>query len=404
MNKEAGFSYTPDTEFYHTDFINTLQEALGNSLEIKKRKFNNDMPLYLVEGADHVMYVTWINGDNFAQAFTDMCLSGVGFTYDADAAGANVKRLGMIFPFFDARQDKRTRKPVPDSLDHAIVKNQAVTNEAIARAVGKVAQASYVITLDTHSYDTRKRFEANGVEFLNVTAARPIVETLRERNLLTDNLKTTVATTDLGDLSRALAVQKLIPEAELAIVLKDRIISESGTESIIQQKLVYGDVRGKRVILFDDLLSSGKTAEQGKDLMLDHGACEVIVCVTHPVCVGDYYNNVREILADSRVPMVLTTDSLPFEKRRSGGISVPYIEISPGVRKELTVIPIAPFMARIMHHVLTQPSIEQAREYFKEDILDVRDPYDVFLDIVGYKLSRPQDVAQYNEGQIFPLT
>ena len=71
---------------------------------------------------------------------------------------------------------------------------------------------------------------------------------------------------------------------------------------------VVGDVRDKRPLLVDDMISTGATVEAAVDAMLAHGSRpDVIVAATHGLFVG----KAADRLSRPEGARVLVTDSLP---------------------------------------------------------------------------------------------
>lgn len=91
------------------------------------------------------------------------------------------------------------------------------------------------------------------------------------------------------------------------------------------------NVSGKRVILMDDMISSGGTLVHTVELLLSQGAAEVLVCASHPVFAGrEYYSQLQRLLKYDKVKIVMTTDTLPLERPEFGGDkSKPYV-LEPG--------------------------------------------------------------------------
>ena len=81
-----------------------------------------------------------------------------------------------------------------------------------------------------------------------------------------------------ADLLRAMHASNLAPEVEFMHLssYRDAMVS-SGQVQILKD--VESDVRGRDVLLIDDILESGRTLAFAKDLLLARGARRVLVCV-----------------------------------------------------------------------------------------------------------------------------
>jgi len=81
-----------------------------------------------------------------------------------------------------------------------------------------------------------------------------------------------------ADLLRAMHAAGLSPEVEFVHLSSYRAaMTSSGSVTILQD--VESDVRGRNVLLVDDILESGRTLAFAKDLLAARGAKEVLTCV-----------------------------------------------------------------------------------------------------------------------------
>ena len=69
---------------------------------------------------------------------------------------------------------------------------------------------------------------------------------------------------------------------------------------------VIGDVAGKKVIIVDDIVSSGKTLIEAAQTLLDNGAIEVSACCTH----GVFSSGALEALKGSPLKKVVVTNTI----------------------------------------------------------------------------------------------
>jgi ribose-phosphate pyrophosphokinase len=76
---------------------------------------------------------------------------------------------------------------------------------------------------------------------------------------------------------------------------------------------LIGEVKGKRAILFDDMIDTAGTLVNGAEALIDHGAQEVYACSTHGVLSGPAIERIdkspiKELVITNTVP-------LPADKR-----------------------------------------------------------------------------------------
>ena len=128
------------------------------------------------------------------------------------------------------------------------------------------------------SPDTRLRvlFDADAIAARNQALAAEITAAAPEKLLVVAVLKGSFIFT--ADLIRALHAAGLAPEVEFVSLssYREGTVS-SGTVTILHD--VESDVRGRDVLLVDDILESGRTLCYAKDLFAARGARRVLTCV-----------------------------------------------------------------------------------------------------------------------------
>jgi ribose-phosphate pyrophosphokinase len=95
--------------------------------------------------------------------------------------------------------------------------------------------------------------------------------------------------------------------APLAIIDKRR--PEPNVSEIMN---VIGDIKGKRVIMIDDIIDTAGTITQGAQALVDRGALDVYACCTHPVLSGPAI----ERLQKSVIKEVVVTNTIPLSKEQ----------------------------------------------------------------------------------------
>lgn len=390
---EAALGFSVATANYHRDITEVFRhDFAGKELKIDTHEFKNHMPLYIVGSSDRAMVLTWLNGDNFEKAFTELCFIGSALTENPDAAGANTKELVYFIPFMDARQDKRGRKFIPDTAgEKAIIKGQGITVPPLARAMRNVAGATALATLDLHSYDAAREFTGNGIEVVNLTAARLFADRIREMGLTGE--PSVVVAMDSGDLNRAIPLSKRLG-TDVASIVKERIPLGNGSTSEVVSRLAYGSVEGKRVFLFDDSISSGGTSIAAIDLLDKAGVKDIVLCATHPIFVDDYYENLEKILSNPKVITVMTTDSLPLEYRQPRA-DIPYAVREDGSVKRMEVIHVGPFLSHAADVILSSPTIREAKQRLGDDVWEIADPRALFTGLTGMEYPKAPETGIY---------
>jgi len=102
---------------------------------------------------------------------------------------------------------------------------------------------------------------------------------------------------------------------------------------------VVGEVDGRLCVVIDDMIDTGGTVSKTVEALLEDGASDVVVAATHGVLSGPAVDR----LSSSGAREVIFTDTLPIpdEKRFPG----------------MTVLPIAPLVARAIHEVFDDGSV-----------------------------------------------
>ena len=122
----------------------------------------------------------------------------------------------------------------------------------------------------------RVLFDAETIAARNIALAGEIKAAAPQRLLVIAVLKGSFVFA--ADLLRALHATELAPEVEFISLssYREGTIS-SGTVTILHD--VESDVRGRDVVLVDDILESGRTLAFAKDLLAARGANRVLTCV-----------------------------------------------------------------------------------------------------------------------------
>ena len=124
------------------------------------------------------------------------------------------------------------------------------------------------------------------------------------KSLQLDNL--TIASPDMGGSKRAYAYSKALA-SDVVICYKQR-----EKANVISHMELIGDVKGKNVVLVDDMVDTAGTLTKAADLMIERGALSVRAICTHPIMSGSAF----ERLENSKLQELIVTDSIPIEPRK----------------------------------------------------------------------------------------
>jgi ribose-phosphate pyrophosphokinase len=230
------------------------------------------------------------------------------------AKRASAKRIIAIMPYFGfARQDRKDKPRVP-------IGAKLVANLLTAAGVNRV------ITMDLHAEQIQGFFE---VPVDHLYASTLFVPMLQELNI--DNL--VIAAPDTGGTKRANAYAKLLG-CDLAICYKQRKVANQ-----IESMTVIGDVKGKNVVIVDDMIDTAGTLCKAAEMMLENGALSVRAICTHAVLSGQAYERIEK----SQLTEVIVSDSIPLKD---------------GVEKsKIKVISTAQLFGDVLHNLIENKSI-----------------------------------------------
>jgi ribose-phosphate pyrophosphokinase len=201
---------------------------------------------------------------------------------------ASARRITAVIPYFGyARQDRKDQGRTP------------ITAKLVANLI-TTAGADRVLTIDLHAAQIQGFFD---IPVDHLLAAPVFINQLRTMNL--DPKDVAIVSPDVGNLKTANVYATKIG-GDLAIIDKRR---RSGSE--VESSNIIGDVKGKVVLMFDDMISTAGTMCAAAKVVMDNGATDVIASATHPVLVG----NAEERLADSPISKIVVSDTIPLGDR-----------------------------------------------------------------------------------------
>lgn len=184
------------------------------------------------------------------------------------AATGKAHRINVIMPFlYESRQHKRTKR---ESLDCALA-----LQELIDMGV------SNVITFDAHDPRVQNSIPLHG--FDNFTPAYQFMKALlrAEPDLAVDKEHLMIISPDEGAMHRAVYFSNVIG-VDMGMFYKRRDYSTivNGKNPIVAHEFLGSDIRGKAVIIVDDMISSGESMLDVAKQMKERGAARVFVCTT----------------------------------------------------------------------------------------------------------------------------
>lgn len=199
---------------------------------------------------------------------------------------ASAGRITAVIPYFGyARQDRKTKPR--DPISAKLVANLITT-----------AGADRVLTMDLHANQIQGFFDIPVDNLLG----SPIFVDYFNRKFKDNREDTMVVSPDVGSVARARAfAQKL--NMPLAIVDKRR--QKANSSEVMN---IIGEVKGKRVILFDDMVDTGGSLCGAAQALVElGGATKVYACASHGVLSGPAIERIEK----SVIEELIFLDTIP---------------------------------------------------------------------------------------------
>ncbi|OGH05223.1 MAG: hypothetical protein A2W22_01215 [Candidatus Levybacteria bacterium RBG_16_35_11] len=188
--------------------------------------------------------------------------------------------------------------------DHVFRDGEAVSLEVIVETLQAVG-VSKIITIDLHSIKTPELFK---IPIVHLSALSLFAKKIKELELVNHKSDSVLVSPDMGGIRRIKILSEELEKMPYATIEKDRNLK---TGSVLAKK-IEGDVKGKRAIIVDDMISTGQTIKTAVNLLLERGAREVYVFVTHPIFSG----NAKQILEKVRTGKIFVTDTVYIPKEK----------------------------------------------------------------------------------------
>lgn len=202
------------------------------------------------------------------------------------AKRASARQITAVIPYFGfARQDRKDKPRVP------------ITAKLIANLL-TAAGVQRLITIDLHADQIQGFFDVPVDHLYASSIFLPYIKKLDLPNII-------FASPDTGGTRRAASYAKAL-DTGFVICYKQR----SRANKVDSMSLI-GDVNGKDVLLFDDIIDTGGTITKAARLMMDKGAASVRGFCTHPILSG----NAFEGIVNSAFTELIVTDTIPLREQ-----------------------------------------------------------------------------------------
>lgn len=201
------------------------------------------------------------------------------------AKRASARSVIAVMPYFGwARQDRKDKPRVS-------IAAKLVANLLTAAGVDRV------IAMDLHADQIQGFFDVPVDHLYGSTVFIPYIQSLNLEDMV-------IATPDVGGAKRANNYAKYL-NVPLVLCHKQR-----AKANVVATMTVIGDVKGKNVILVDDMVDTAGTITKAADLMLAEGAKSVRALASHAIMSDPATDRVNA----SGLKEMIFTNSIPFNK------------------------------------------------------------------------------------------
>ena len=303
----------------HT-FGEKIAAILNRSLDAhEERNFEDGehkiRPLVSVRDED-VYLIQSLHADQ-QQSVNDKLCKLLFFIATLKDAGA--QRVTVIAPYLCyARKDRRTKARDPVTLRYVASLFEAVNVDR-------------VVTLDVHNLQAFQNGFRCKTEHLE--AQKLFLAYFQQ--VFHSSEKVVVMSPDIGGVKRAEKFRDRLSGA-LARPVDFAFMEKLRSKGLVSGEAVVGDVKGKAVIILDDLISSGTTMSRSAAACIRSGATEVYAVATH----GAFLEKANEAFQEKALKKILVTNTIPSGR------------LHETLEKEkLVVLDIAPLFAEVIQRL-----------------------------------------------------
>lgn len=236
------------------------------------------------------------------------------------ARRSSASEITAIIPYFGySRQDKKDkpRVPISASLVAQMIKN---------------AGADRIVTLDIHSEPEQGFFPGPWDNLYGSYSLIPAIKRKRLKNLI-------VASPDKGGVTKAVGYARRLNAEGIAIVYKERDVNVENKSEALD---LIGSVKGKNVLIVDDMVDTAGTLVNAAMLLKERGALTVFASATH----GLFSDPALERIKDSIITELIITDTVNVKEE---ALKNPHIR----------VVSVAPLLAEAVKRIESGESISE---------------------------------------------
>lgn len=202
------------------------------------------------------------------------------------AKRASARSINAVIPYFGwARQDRKDKPRV------------SIGAKLVADLLS-VAGIERLITMDLHADQIQGFFNVPVDHLYASGVLLPYLQSLKLKDLV-------IASPDVGGSKRANTFATYLG-CPLVLCNKTR-----ARANVVDNMQIIGDVKGKNVVIVDDMVDTAGTITMAADIMKKAGALSVRACASHCVMSGPASERVQ----NSALEELVFTDSIPYSSR-----------------------------------------------------------------------------------------
>ena len=203
---------------------------------------------------------------------------------------ASAGRITAVIPYYGyARQDRKAKARDP------------ITAKLVANLL-TASGADRVLTMDLHAAQIQGYFD---IPLDHLQGGKILADYFNEKQIQ----DLVVVSPDLGSVTRSRKFANSL-DGDVPIAIIDKRRPKANVSEIMN---IIGDVKGKNVILLDDMIDTAGTIVNAANALREFGAKDVYACCTHGVLSGPAIERIENSVIGELI--VLDTIQLPEDKK-----------------------------------------------------------------------------------------
>lgn len=223
------------------------------------------------------------------------------FIIDA-ARRSSASEITAVIPYFGyARQDRKDRSRVP------------ISSALLANLI-EYSGAKKIVTVDIHSEQAQGFISGSWDNLYSSYTFIPVLKNKYKKNLV-------IASPDKGGVLKTTFYAEKLKADGIAIVFKERDVMKHNKSAALD---MIGNVRGKDVLIVDDMIDTAGTLVGAADLIMQRGARSVSAIATHGLFSGPALERINK----SALQEVYVTDTVPLSEKALKNKKIKVISIA----------------------------------------------------------------------------